>query len=565
MANESILIGLIFLTLIANANAALTLGELMRLSDRLKAECFKKHAQAQRNNVGCATSFDSFFGCWPPTPKNSTAKGPCNNLLFDERDMVDRKCDVNGKWETVDYALKCKPLSREESERRRKAFLIGHKVSTAEEIDRVKKFYDVHRLLLWTIRSLDAIVCIVSVALILWLIPLKNSRFLLHLFLIIAIMLHDILQLVLLFPEVTPFACTIIGFFVDYTLQVTVFMMFCQGLYQFRQFYFVFITKKRLPAYIAFAYITPLIIVFGIYVPLILNDPPIKDYIICYQFMDPRKFFLVIYGPIIFLLIVNIGILAFLMKLIISKLKTDRTSELLKMKKAARGLIILLMLLGLFYGLSIYGTGLYDWWHLTRIVLVTTQGLLICGSQVFISKQVQKALKRRVNRFLVNRKICKSKAPCHKGGQSGSFNGYDNAKRTSTASTLTLVSLCKGGWRKKKKTEEKKRRSEDFNYIPNPVTSTSIAKSEIMADVTSAVEVEAQIISSHQAVYLHVVESGVNEDDRKHTDVQAEKCHVNEGFELEEKNINEGDYQNTKVSDEENVAKSENGGPPDGV
>lgn len=46
--------------------------------------------------------------------------------------MVDRKCDINGKWETVNYALKCKPLSREESERRRKAFLIGHKVSTAE-------------------------------------------------------------------------------------------------------------------------------------------------------------------------------------------------------------------------------------------------------------------------------------------------------------------------------------------------------------------------------------------------------------------------------------------------
>lgn len=86
-----------------------------------------------------------------------------------------------------------------------------------------------------------------------------------------------------------------------------------------------------------------------------------------------------------------------------------------------------------------------------------------------------------------------------------------------------------------------------------------------MVDVASAVEVEAQIINNHQAVYLHVVESGVNEDNRKDTDVQTEKCHVNEGFELEEKNINEGDDQTIKVSDEENVAKSENGGAPDAV
>ncbi|XP_066932514.1 uncharacterized protein [Clytia hemisphaerica] len=125
------------------------------------------------------------------------------------------------------------------------------------------------------IRYLNLFTCCLTLVLIFWLVPLSEKRFILHRFLILGLALHDvffILQSRYIFDLEKQQHCSRMFILSTYFHVAVLLVMFSEGFYQFRQFYFIIVTKHREPYYIVFSYVVAALIVFGVFLPGMYYD-----------------------------------------------------------------------------------------------------------------------------------------------------------------------------------------------------------------------------------------------------------------------------------------------------
>lgn len=439
--------------------------EVSKLLNTFKARCLSQYNLLDEGS--CERDFDRFWGCWGSTPRNTTATMPCSSYFFYTDAFVTRKCNETGGWEDVNQR-DCVFLSYADSKKRRAILLLNETTITSEDLEEQEddtKFRKLIRTILVSARYVDISVCFISLVFIFALIPLKNNRFLLHRFLVLGFFLLDAVHIALIHStDYTKATCSVLDLFAHYFFLVTVFMMFCEGFYQFRQFYFVFVTNHRVWTYVIFAYVFPAVITWGIYTPvMIFKSPRGKSQEICFSQSEGNPYIYIIVVPVMFLLLVNMMITVYLMRLIVSKLKTEKSSDLIKVKKTTRSLLVLLILLGLGYAITIFGPDEQRWWRVTRAIIQPTQGILICITQVFNSHHLTNALKLKLKKI-----DSKNQMNNMTQVQSANFSiapeKYDASERASNTSNLGAFGLLKGN---KKNVQEEKQECEpkkDFKF-----------------------------------------------------------------------------------------------------
>uniref|UniRef100_A0A7M5XDQ7 Uncharacterized protein n=1 Tax=Clytia hemisphaerica TaxID=252671 RepID=A0A7M5XDQ7_9CNID len=391
----------------------LNLELILGARERLKSECHGAY-ENKKAPGGCKIEFDGLWQCWPPTPINETVRIQCSSLIF-KPGYITRKCLPNGKWDRLSKTIisTCKYLSFDEMRKRKSDLLYStfdqskHQFIEKElkRVDEQAKHVKTFTTIDVYMRYIDLGICFISLILIVCFVSSKDQRFILHKYLILAFFLMEPLYL---FNELylndelhVQKTCTIVWLFKMYLIMVQISMMFSEGFYQFRQFYFVFITKSNVYKYIAFSYGFPVIIVFGIYFPIMHSTISFADpFRVCWSYYERQKYSYIMYTPMFLLLFLNLMITIYMMNLIITKLRGEKTTEFNKAKKGARGFMVLVVLLGFGYMITLMGPKYNYPYQYVKAVVQPLQGILVCLLQVIFSQQVFKGYRRWLKKCL---------------------------------------------------------------------------------------------------------------------------------------------------------------------
>ncbi|XP_066919932.1 corticotropin-releasing factor receptor 1-like [Clytia hemisphaerica] len=384
----------------------------------------------------CKTQLDSFFSCWPNTPVNTTYITNCPKIAYYESDTVSRRCFANQTWEKVNYNLHCRKLPSELVTKHKQEMLLQYGLYTQEEIDAENELIRHTKLqtdIKYYLRCFDLSICAIGFLVLLVFIPWDNSRIMLHRNLIISFLFDDLINILIQETFKNPNTvkeCSILMVVQKFFFLAQICWMFNEGFFQFRQFFFVFIEKTYLWIYLLFGWGFPLIWTFGIYFPILWTYPPLDDFAVCWYAFPGYKYNYIIYSPAFVLLLLNIGIMAYLMWMIWSKLKASKTGDLKTARKAARGFFICMFLLGGGYVFTLYGPANNIGFMYFRAIVQATQGIMVCILHVFLSKEVQEAVKTKINRFLAQHNIelqCMNK----KKNSNGPSTKHSNVNSTS--------------------------------------------------------------------------------------------------------------------------------------
>ncbi|XP_057292971.1 corticotropin-releasing factor receptor 2-like [Hydractinia symbiolongicarpus] len=384
------------------------------------------------NRSHCKIETDSYFHCWPNTLKNKVVEMPCSTIFFFKGSMVKRRCLQNNTWEKINYNDFCTPLPKDVKDNILDNLLIKYNFSTQKELDRAdKKQETLDRIntMQLVFRSIDLSVCVGSFIALLVLIPLKNPRIMLHRNLIVSFILNDIVQILISeeYPAKTnkhQEGCSALFVAIMYLVLAQVCWMFNEGIFQCRQFFFVFIQKKYIWAHMLFGWVFPAIVVLCIYFPAMYIDPPVEDFKSCWANYNLYKYNYIIYGTLFILLLLNVLMVVYLMWIIWSKLKSDENQQLNKTRKALRGFFILVVLLGSGYLFSIYGPVSCEEFLYLRSLIFSFQGTFVCFGHVFFSREVKEAAKVLYGRQLDSFQLTRST-------NRGDSTGYDYNRRPS--------------------------------------------------------------------------------------------------------------------------------------
>ncbi|XP_047137026.1 corticotropin-releasing factor receptor 2 isoform X2 [Hydra vulgaris] len=356
----------------------------------------------------CATTIGSYIDCMNNTKNNTIYYHPCPYLFF-ESGVIPVLCK-NGTFGKVDYTSYCSKITEEEKNSRE--FLLFYEAGI---ISKWQYQYEIDlkfnkRILVdlgYFLRIIDAAACFVGFIVLLLLIPLKNHRVMLHRNLIVSIMLRDIAYIVYthLNTKTNPYeipnmkGCSYAYLFSLYFVLVEITWMFNEAFFQFRQFFFVFITKSYMWLYFIVGWLVPAIISFAIFLPLMLQYSTNKRFIICWNNGSDTRIYYAIFVPIYILVSMNVLILLYLMWIIRSKLESGTGCELEKSRKAARSFFILVFLLG--GGYIFVSTGPSDCipFEYLQVILIAPQGIYVCIFQIFISKEVRNSARLKINRL----------------------------------------------------------------------------------------------------------------------------------------------------------------------
>ncbi|XP_065664989.1 corticotropin-releasing factor receptor 2 isoform X5 [Hydra vulgaris] len=303
----------------------------------------------------CPSTIGAYLDCLNNTKNYTTNYHPCPYIYF-ESGVIPVFCN-NGSWGKVDYFSYCVPITDEEQIRRKyelyyKLGIISqwqyqYKLDADSNIPIIKQ-------LSYYLYIIDAVVCFFGFIVLLLLIPLKNCRVMLHRNLIFSIMMRDISRLIHLHLDIHPIdyhtfifkGCSYAFLVLQYFNLVEIFWMFNEGFFQFRQFFFVFITKSYMWVYFVVGWLVPAVITFGIYLPLMLKYSILKKFTLCWSGLNDLRIYYAIIVPIFIIVAANILMLWYLMWIIVSKLKSGTGSEFEKSRRAARSFLLLAFLLG---------------------------------------------------------------------------------------------------------------------------------------------------------------------------------------------------------------------------
>jgi len=196
--------------------------------------------------------------------------------------------------------------------------------------------------------------------------------------------------------------CNVLRLFSIYFFIVQLSLMMTEAYYQFHRFFYVFKRDIKVHRYIIAAWVFPGILIFGIYAPLMYYDPPFGGLDICWILLARYKYNYIYLAPTFLILLFNILIAVYLMRLIITKLKSDPSPDVTKAKKATRGFIVLLFLLGGGYLVTIYGPNVL-YYRIFQHTVQGTQGIVVCFLQVFFSKQLVTSIKNKLRPYFTRK------------------------------------------------------------------------------------------------------------------------------------------------------------------
>ncbi|XP_049859773.1 diuretic hormone receptor-like [Schistocerca gregaria] len=373
----------------------------------LLAEATGAELEAAVSGASCPRAWDSVT-CWPTSPADTLVLMPCfselNGMPYDTSQNASRWCHANGTWSSYSNYSSCEAMLP--------------KMPVVEVIDEV--IVEVATTLYFTGYSVSLAALVVAVTIFLYFKELRCLRNAIHMNLMWAYILTDfwwiLTGIVEVSEKVSSSVCVVLVLLFYYFQMTNFFWMFVEGLYLYMLVVQTFTGKlMQMRAYILIGWGVPLVIITawgiakglttGTGDPTVPSAEPLRLH--C-PWMDVDAYDSIHMGPIMLVLFANLGFLARIMWVLITKLRSANTVETQQYRKASKALLVLIPLLGITYILVIAGPreGLSsDGYIYVRAILISTQGFMVALFYCFLNSEVQTAVRHRLDSWQTARSL----------------------------------------------------------------------------------------------------------------------------------------------------------------
>lgn len=397
-----------------------------------QAECeasIKPHQQIDEG-VFCKTVWDTLL-CWPPTQAGEVVFLNCPSIIgFDKNKFAHRRCSPSGQWETKHGNVSEKGWTNFTTcftKMGKKAEEIFFKGKTDEEIQTMKDIAEWIRHEEVFGLSLSMVTLTISLVIFFRFRSLNCHRTKIHRNLFFAILTQVIIRLTLYIDQYmgralggvsagvqigttntihdTPVLCEVAVTILEYSSTVMFMWLFIEGLYLHNQITVSVFTSS--PKFLLFYFIGwgfPFVptIIWGLVVGFAYEEEMKNDR--CWFGYEFMPVYWIIQGPRTAAIGINIIFLCNIIRVLVTKLKESRTSEVEQVRKAVKAAILLLPLLGTTNILScvqapvqtVVGFAVYSF---IAHFMMSLQGFFVALLYCFMNGEVRKTLGRQWNHY----------------------------------------------------------------------------------------------------------------------------------------------------------------------
>lgn len=360
-----------------------------------------------KGGVGCNAIRDGMGLCWEAVAANTTLRQSCprQDGFFDYRKETSRYCNPNGTWvfSRSDFA-DCLDATN------LRYYLIVQNIPHAEQILAVNRVMEMVGIVL-------SIICIsLSLFVFIYHDALRCKRTKIHINFFVAILLHVTIRLViyvdqLMYEKKSPGEsnhasiqftglCHTFYILLNYTLTCVFSWMLVEGIYlNILLTYSIFDDNKQ-KLMILFYFVgwgVPALLTAGwsyaMYAQFGFNQ-------MCWSGYLNMPLYWTMHGPRLVIIVINVLCLLHVIKILRSKLKENKTTEIEQIKKSARAAILLLPLLGLthvffFVEAPIINEPIFAAWTFVSSFVTLYQGIYVSVLYCFLNNEVKNVVRRR--------------------------------------------------------------------------------------------------------------------------------------------------------------------------
>ena len=273
----------------------------------------------------CQREFRKTTSCWDKTCAGEKATAPCPMLFFRTDAVLDAFCDHDGTWKftNTSWKGKCTPLSSGELER-----IVNELRSTdTPEKDLIRNVYVIFS---WISLSF----MIPSLFIVFYFMDKKNIRFNFHKNLICAFLFRVVTFFIDHYGDLSNgdrTTCNVFWILNRFFAISEVTWMLNEAVYLLKLLFRTFDAKSYFWRFFAFGWGFPAILVLAVYIPVMVYcvDTEMK---ICWSKQKDSLYMFTLYGPMTLMLVINFATLIYVIYVLLDKLRTSTTSELLRLK-----------------------------------------------------------------------------------------------------------------------------------------------------------------------------------------------------------------------------------------
>ncbi|XP_063421036.1 corticotropin-releasing factor receptor 2-like isoform X1 [Mytilus trossulus] len=373
--------------------------------------------QQIQGEVYCNAEFDGVV-CWHSTLANSTISVRCP-IPVDLPDyaIAYKTCYVDGNWSRTDYNA-CFPFIPKDVP-----------MSTLPPPDE----YESHIARIMTdiyfvFSIISLLFLLVSIFIFIYFRSLHCHRITIHIHMFISFVIKFVIIVVMVEPGVTKrssgtykdvdWLCKTLITLREYGNTSNMYWMFVEGMYLHNQIAAaVFSTEAPFKLFCFIGWGLPGIIVLAW--SIIMQFTHDKA---CWKNYSQSDWIYLVLVPFLVVIFINLVFLINIIRILITKLRSNNTDESSRIKKTIRATIILFPLLGLTNIIFLYnpedGGSLQLVYHITNALLQSTGGILLSVLYCFMNGEVQRVIKQKWTRFNIRRHL-------KRGGKSRSSRTSD--------------------------------------------------------------------------------------------------------------------------------------------
>ncbi|KAK2710288.1 PDF receptor-like [Artemia franciscana] len=374
----------------------------------------------------CQPVWDDFL-CWPQTENGSMVELPCpDGRMSRIKNKAFRICDYSGRWEGDPEWEDVNLTGYSNYSACFAPHMWNMLMDLGEEYEsdiRIK-IARITRKIEFIGYSISTVCLLVSLFIFFKFRSLRNARTRLHINLLATLLINGVLRLILYSDLAFTFfetyeetmkgihsikmLCEFMYILLEFSKMAVFFCMLMEGLYlQNLISVHVFRVAKLAKVYILLGWILP--------VPLILMWMMCMIYegegVTCWWGYHDHPCFWFLQGPMLCILLVNFILLIFVVRVLLTKLKTSKTPELHQVRKATKAAFILLPLLGIPYIVIMIGPPSLNrnWvefglWALISHLFVSFQGFIIALLFCLTNKEVTFVVGKKIRDFVNSEK-----------------------------------------------------------------------------------------------------------------------------------------------------------------
>ncbi|CAK9303049.1 unnamed protein product [Gordionus sp. m RMFG-2023] len=435
----------------------------------------------------CNASYDSIL-CWPPTKAGVLIMQSCPPLKgIDQSKYAFRKCSFTGTW--IDKY----PTST--STKGWTNYTLCLKPEASELLNKVKPRLDLFssvthgaRIMEMVGLSLSLISLIAAITIFFSFRNLRNDRTKIHRHLFIAMIIQVLIRLILYSDQYatksiymsdvtvkssghkgidnTEILCETFYIFLEYAKTVLFMWMLVEGFHLHNIIVAsVFESKPNMWIFNSIGWGVPLILT-GVWAGIFSR---VQNKSSCWYLYSFSKYYWILEGPRLAVIIVNLIFLLNIIRVLVSKLRDTRSTEAEQAKKAVKAAIVLLPLLGITNSLNLvptpWNTALFIIWTYGAYFLISFQGFFVSLIYCFCNQEVGDTLRAAWKRRSFNKNhqnasksnICFTSTSNVEGSDHPSgqhrfesitipLRGLNSAIRTSSNPSALKGSFCSGKW-----------------------------------------------------------------------------------------------------------------------